>query len=271
MSRLSNQIALVTGAANGIGYAIAAAFLREGATVILTDIDEEALTQSVAGLGGAAHSRQLDVRSESDWAACAGWVRERFGGLDCLVNNAGITGFIETSGPHDPEHLDMESWRAVHETNTHGTALGCKYAIRLMKHREAGSIINIASRSGVVGIPRAAAYAASKAAVRNHTKSVALYCAEEGYPIRCNALLPAAIYTGMWEAMLPPPGEAREAMTSALIADVPLRRWGQPGDVAEAAVYLATPGSAYVTGTELHIDGGLLAGSAAPPRPASET
>lgn len=271
MPRLQDRIALVTGAGRGIGLAIAEAFAREGATVILTDIDETSIRTQAARLGEHALVHKLDVRAQADWQACADWVRERFGGLDILVNNAGITGFLETPGPHDPEHLDLASWRAVNATNTDGTALGCKYAIGLMKHREAGSIINMSSRSGVVGIPRAAAYAASKAAVRNHTRSVALYCAEENYPIRCNALLPAAIWTPMWEAMLPPPGAERDGMMESLVEQVPVRRWGQPRDVAEAAVYLASAESAYLTGTEIHIDGGILAGSAAPPRPATSS
>lgn len=269
MPRLQDRIALVTGAGRGIGLAIAEAFVREGATVILTDIDETSIRTEADRLGETALAFRLDVREEADWQACADRVRDRFGGLDILVNNAGITGFLETAGPHDPEHLDLASWREVNAVNSDGTALGCKYAIALMKHREAGSIINMSSRSGVVGISRAAAYAASKAAIRNHTRSVALYCAEEGYPIRCNALLPAAIFTPMWEAMLPPPGPQRDAMMDSLVAEVPMRRWGQPKDVAEAAVYLASAESGYVTGTEIHIDGGILAGSAAPPRPSS--
>lgn len=269
MPRLQDKIALVTGAGRGIGLAIAEAYLREGATVILTEIDTQAVEREAERLGAAALAFPLDVREEAQWIACADFVKKRFGGLDILVNNAGITGFLETPGPHDPENLDLDSWRAIMAVNTDGTALGCKYAIALMKHRRAGSIINMSSRSGVVGIPRAAAYAASKAAVRNHTKSVALYCAEEGYPIRCNALLPAAIFTPMWEAMLPPSGPQRDAMMEDLVAQVPVRRWGTPQDVAEAAVYLASEDSGYVTGTEIHIDGGILAGSAAPPKPVS--
>ena len=268
MPRLQDRIALVTGAGRGIGLAIAEAFVREGARVILTDIDSRAVQAEAERLGPAALALALDVREEDQWRACAAFATGRFGGLDILVNNAGITGFPETPGPHDPEHLDLGSWRAVHAVNGDGVALGCKYAILLMKHREAGSIINISSRSGVVGIARAAAYAASKAAVRNHTKTVALYCAEEGYPIRCNALLPAAILTPMWDAVLGT-GPEREAVMQQMIAEVPMRCWGMPSDVAEAAVYLAGAASRYVTGAETHIDGGILAGSAAPPKPVS--
>lgn len=150
-----------------------------------------------------------------------------------------------------------------------GVALGCKYAMPLMKARGSGSIVNISSRSGVVGIPSAAAYASSKAAVRNHTKSVALYCAERGYGIRCNSIHPGAILTPMWDPIVGTDRE-REDRIRAIADQIPLRRMGAPRDVAYAALYLACDESAYVTGTELHIDGGILAGSAAQPRAQGE-
>jgi 3(or 17)beta-hydroxysteroid dehydrogenase len=127
-----------------------------------------------------------------------------------------------------------------------------------------GSIVNISSRSGIVGIPAAAAYASSKAAVRNHTKSVALYCAEQKLSVRCNSIHPAAILTPMWEPILGS-GPEREATMQAMVADTPLRRFGTPQEVASLAVFLASDESAYVTGSEFHVDGGILAGSAAVP------
>jgi len=260
--RLQDKTALVTGAARGIGEAICAAFIREGARVLATDIDEQALLETAGRLGAEAIA--LDVREEADWRRAQAWVEDRWGGLDSLVNNAGITGFLETSGPHDPEHLDLASWRAVMATNADGTALGCKTAIALMKARGGGSILNLSSRSGVVGIPGAAAYAASKAAVRNHTKSVALYCAQAGYGIRCNSIHPAAILTPMWDAMLGD-GEERAAIIADIEAGVPLKRFGRADEVAEMAVYLASDAAAYVTGSEFHIDGGILAGAEASP------
>jgi NAD(P)-dependent dehydrogenase (short-subunit alcohol dehydrogenase family) len=131
-----------------------------------------------------------------------------------------------------------------------------------MRPTKAGSIINISSRSGMVGIPQATAYASSKAAIRNHTKSVALYCAEQGLNIRCNSIHPAAILTPMWEPMLGD-GEDREARMASFVADTPARRFGQPEEVAALAVLLASDEARYITGTEMTIDGGLLAGSAA--------
>ena len=127
-----------------------------------------------------------------------------------------------------------------------------------------GSIINISSRSGLVGIPLAAAYASSKAAIRNHTKTVALYCAQRGWAIRCNSIHPAAILTPIWEPMLGT-GPDREAKMQALVADTPLKRFGMPEEVAAIAITLASDEATYVTGAEFNIDGGLLAGSAASP------
>lgn len=262
MPRLANKIALVTGGASGIGAAIAKAFCDEGACVILTDIDI-AKGQATATEIGARFAR-LDVSSEADWDVVAA----QFPTLDVLVNNAGITGF---EGPfdgdppaQDPENASLADWRAVHAVNNDGTFLGCRYAIRAMRAKRAGSIINIFSRSGLVGIPMAAAYAASKAAIRNHTKSVALYCAGQGLAIRCNSIHPAAIMTPMWQPMLGD-GPDRAEREAAMVADTPLRRFGQATEVAALAVMLASDEAAYMTGSELTIDGGILAGSAATP------
>jgi 3(or 17)beta-hydroxysteroid dehydrogenase len=151
------------------------------------------------------------------------------------------------------------------EVNADGVALGCKYAIQLMKLNKSGRIVNISSRSGLVGIPYMTAYAASKAAVRNHTKSVALYCAEKQYHIRCNSIHPGAILTPISDPMLGY-GENREKMINEVAKGVPLGRMGAPLDVAYAALYLASDESAYVTGIEMNIDGGILAGSTATPK-----
>jgi NAD(P)-dependent dehydrogenase (short-subunit alcohol dehydrogenase family) len=262
--RLSQKTALVTGAARGIGQAIARLFHREGATVILTDIrDEEGLAVAKA-FGERAAYLHLDVSREADWIEAMQYICTRYGSPDILVNNAGITGFLESQGPFDAEHVDLDSWDLVHRVNCTGVMLGCKWGIRHMKE-SGGSIVNISSRSGLVGIPGAVAYASSKASVRNHTKSVALYCAEKGYGIRCNSIHPAAIMTPMWDAMLGT-GEARNHMIRDIEAGIPLGHFGQPEDVAYAALYLASDESRYVTGIELTVDGGILAGSEARPQ-----
>ncbi|MDB5982379.1 MAG: short-chain dehydrogenase [Pseudomonas sp.] len=264
MTRLNQKIAVVTGAAQGIGESIARRFAEEGALVIVTDINA-VLGQAVAdSLEDRARFISLDVREEAAWESMMRVVLEQFGQLDVLVNNAGITGFENGVAAHDPEHATLQSWHAVHATNLDGVFLGCKHAIRAMRRTKTGSIINMSSRSGLVGIPGAAAYASSKAAVRNHTKTVALYCAEQGLAVRCNSIHPAAILTPMWELVLGE-GPQREQNLRAFIKDTPLQRFGLPEEVAAVALMLASDEATYITGTEFNIDGGLLAGSAVTP------
>lgn len=258
MHRLQSKICVVTGAARGIGHAIATRFHEEGGIVVLTDIDATAGQAAADALG--CRFIALDVREEDDWARLA----EAVPVADVVVNNAGVTGFESGMVAHDPEHASLADWRAVHAVNLDGTFLGCRYAIGAMKAARTGSIINISSRSGLVGIPGAAAYASSKAAIRNHSKSVALYCAQNGWRIRCNSVHPAAILTPIWEPMLGE-GPDRETRMAALVADTPLQRFGMPEEVAAVAAMLASDEAAYMTGTEVNIDGGLLAGSAASP------
>ena len=258
MPRLAGKTCVVTGAARGIGRAIAEAFLAEGAHVIATDKDGAAGAAMASDVG--CEFRRLDVSSETDWDTLAA----RIPAADVVVNNAGVTGFENGPVAHDPEHASLTAWREVHAVNLDGTFLGCRYAIRAMKQRTTGSIINISSRSGLVGIPMAAAYASSKAAIRNHSKTVALYCAQNGWNIRCNSIHPAAILTPMWEPMLGQ-GPDREARMAKLVDDTPMKRFGRAEEVAAVAVLLASDEAPYVTGAEFNIDGGLLAGSAASP------
>jgi NAD(P)-dependent dehydrogenase (short-subunit alcohol dehydrogenase family) len=258
MNRLAGKTALVTGAARGIGEAIVRAFVAEGAIVIATDIAATIGRESAAKAG--ATFLALDVRCEADWERVFNSVSR----IDVLVNNAGITGFESAGVRHDPEHVSLEDWHAVHSTNLDGVFLGCKYAIKHMRTSGHGSIINISSRSGMVGVPAAAAYASSKAAVRNHTKTVALYCAEQGLAIRCNSIHPAAILTPMWEPFLGT-SETREATMARFVRDTPMKRFGQVEEVSAIAVLLASDEAQYMTGSELTIDGGILAGSNASP------
>ena len=257
--RLKGKVALVTGGTSGIGKAICDLFLKEGANVVITDIDE------AAGKQAATHEHAafflLDVRNEDAWEKAFAYAKTTFGDVDILVNNAGIIGL--ELGPQNPEEATLDTWHKVHAINLDGTFLGCKHAIKAMKER-GGSIVNTSSRSGIVGIPGAAAYASSKAAVRNHTKTVALYCADRGYNIRCNSLHPAAIMTPLWDLCLGP-GEDHEKRMKEAEHAIPLRHFGKPIDVAYAALYLACDESSYLTGSEITIDGGVLAGAAAPP------
>ena len=268
MQRLTGTTALVTGAARGIGLAVARRFVLEGAQVVLTDIRDDEGERAAGALGASASYRRLDVREPADWERVVAECLQRHRRLDVLVNNAGITGFESDAGAHDPEHVSLHAWRAVMATNLDGVMLGCQAAIGAMRATGRGSIINIGSRSGVVGIPGAAAYAASKAAVRNHTKSVALWCAEQGLAIRCNVVQPAAVLTPLWEPMLGT-GADRETNMATAVAATPLQRFGTADEVAALVAYLASDESGYCTGGEFNIDGGLLAGSAASPARAS--
>jgi 3(or 17)beta-hydroxysteroid dehydrogenase len=253
MRKLEGKCALVTGAARGIGAGIAQAFAAEGATVIVTDINLAQGRKVARQIGGTFF--KLDVRKEADWQR----FEARFPRMDIVVNNAGVTGLEGEARPHDPEHASLSGWRAVHETNLDGTFLGCRYALRAMRQKREGAIINISSRSGMVGVPLAAAYASSKAAIRNHTKSVALYAAGEGLNIRCNSIHPAAIMTPMWEPMLGE-GEDRVSREAQIVSTTPMRRFGAVEEVAALAVLLASDDCAYMTGAELSVDGGIMAG-----------
>jgi len=259
MKRLEQKTCLVTGAAQGIGAAIAEAFINEGAFVILSDKHFDAVDDTARHLGGSAI--KLDVECEEDWNI----LYKNWPQLDVVVNNAGVTGLEHTERPQDPEHVSLEDWRYVHRVNLDGTFLGCRYAIKAMRKSGRGSIINISSRSGLIGIPGAAAYASSKAAIRNHSKTVALYCAQNGMNIRCNSIHPAAILTPIWEPMLGNNAD-RQSRMDALVADTPAQRFGTSQEVAAVALMLASDEACYITGSEIIIDGGLLAGTTAIPK-----
>ena len=262
MSRVKNKIALITGASRGIGAATAELLVTEGAHVILTDVLDQPGEALAARLD--AEYYHLDVSCEHDFKKVFEIVKNKYGHLDILFNNAGITGYGQDQGLQDPENISLEDWDHVHDVNLKGVFLGCKYGIKLMKDR-GGSIINMSSRSGLVGIPACAAYASSKAAIRNHTKTVALYCAQQGYNIRCNSLHPGAILTPMWDEMLGDEPLARSKAIEMIANDIPLKKMGEPLDVAYAVLYLGSDESKYITGIELTLDGGILAGSAASP------
>ena len=264
---LSGKRALITGSSQGIGFALAKGLAQAGSAIVLNGRDETKLmsaAKTLSDVGADVTYLAFDVTDHGGVRAAVDKFEAETGAIDILVNNAGMTGFETGNLVHDPENASLEAWRGVHAVNLDGTFLGCRAAIAMMKDTGTGSIINISSRSGLVGIPGAAAYASSKAAIINHTRTVALYCAQQGWKIRCNAIAPAAILTPIWEPMIGE-GPDREERMAALVADTPLKRFGQPDEVAALAVMLAGDGATYMTGETLTLDGGLLAGAAVSP------
>ncbi|MGB0361908.1 MAG: glucose 1-dehydrogenase [bacterium] len=252
MGRLEGKTALVTGAASGIGLQTSIRLAEEGARVMMTDINLEKVRQQAEKIDANATFLKLDITEEEEWISVLDETVKRFDRLDILVNSAGMVLIA------DVEQITLEDWRKVHAVNLDGTFLGCKHGVRVMKEFGAGSIINLSSVSGMIGGFNLAAYNSSKGAVRMLTKSVALHCVRAGYGIRCNSIHPTFIETPMLESMIrdsPDPEKARQT----LVRQVPLRRIGKPDDVANMIVYLASDESTFVTGTEMVIDGGVIA------------
>ncbi len=252
MGRVDGKIAIVTGAASGIGRACARRLASEGAKVVLTDRDVAGGRAAADELGAPHVFRELDVTHPGAWAGVVDETVHVLGRLDVLVNAAGI-GVM-----HDIERTTLEEWRLVHSVNSEGTFLGCQAALRAMKATGGGSIINVSSVAGIVADPDMAAYCASKGAVRMLTKSVALHAARAGHGVRCNSVHPAFIDTPMVDAMLAAASE-RGLTRAKLDRAIPLGRIGEADEVAHLVVYLASDESKFVTGAELVIDGGLTA------------
>ena len=254
--RVAGKKALITGAAQGLGAAAARQLAIEGADVLLTDINQagvaavaEAINQEIGR--AAAWSCGHDVTSEEDWTVAVAQAGERMGGLSVLVHNAGIviTGSVED--------LSLDQWRRGMAVNVDSIFLGTKAALPLMRMHQPGSIIVISSISGLVAAHNFANYNASKAGAWLLSKSIALHCAREGLDIRCNSIHPAFIETPILKDVI---GDRDEAATLAKMAkQIPLRRLGQPDDVAQAVVYLASDESRFMTGAELKLDGGISA------------
>lgn len=251
--RLDGRVALVTGAASGIGAATVALFLREGAKVLATDV--RAIDADDAGAGDSrAIVVRHDVASEREWRNVLIRAKEEYGRLDILVNCAGIN--MPGGGPpenQDIESVTMDDFRAVQAVNVEGTLLGCKQAIPVMAETGGGAIVNVSSVAGWVGVPSAVPYGASKAAVWQITKSVALHCAKAGNNIRCNSVHPGGIHTPIFVPMTG--GGGGEDGPEA--PHVPMQRYGEASEVAAAILFLAGDDATYVTGASLPVDGGL--------------
>lgn len=258
MGRVSGKVALVTGAASGIGRASAEALAREGATVILTDVQEgEEAAAAIRTAGGKARFLRHDVASESDWQSVIASIERQEDRLDILVNNAGIAvaGLIH--------ELKLEDWRRQMAVNVDGVFLGVKTSLPLMRQNgkaRGGSIVNISSIAGLRGAANLSAYCTSKGAVRLFTKSVAIECATMQDGIRCNSVHPGLIETPIWNQVVPGANEPMDLDAAAALR-VPLRRKGWPEDIAKVVLFLASDESAYMTGEEVVVDGGMTVGS----------
>jgi 3(or 17)beta-hydroxysteroid dehydrogenase len=263
--RVAGKVAIVTGAASGIGAACARALAREGARVALTDIaqaEAEAVSAQINRGGGTAVALRHDVGEEKDWAAVIAATIRTFGRLDVLVNNAGISSrssLLDTT---------LDDWRALMRINLDGVFLGTRAAIGAMQAADRpkdrlGSVINMSSVLGLVGGAGVAAYSASKGAVRLFTKAVALECADKGWRVRVNSVHPGYISTPLLDNALARRAAAEgsdvDVLRGQLVERHPLGRLGTPEDVANGVVYLASDESAFVTGCEMVIDGGYTA------------
>lgn len=257
--RVEGKIVLITGAASGIGRACAERLAAEGATVVMTDIQDDpgtAAAAAIAAAGGRAEFLHHDVTSEPAWVAVVDAVRSRHGRLDVLVNNAGIGIAVSIVD------MSLADWQRQQAINLDGVFLGIKHAIPLMRASGGGSIINMSSVAGLKGSPMLAAYNATKGGVRLLTKGVALESAQSGWNVRVNSVHPGVIDTPIWTradaAALAPDANAVDVESMAA-AMVPTGVVGRPLDIAHGVLFLASDESAYMTGAELVIDGGVAA------------
>lgn len=258
MPRVKDKTILITGAANGLGAAAAKRLAREGAVVLLSDIDDtagNAVAAEITASGGRAHYLHQDVSLPEEWERVFTKLRAEHARLDVLVNNAGGGTY------NDIETVSFQEWRRVMSINLDATFLGTQYAIKWMKETGGGSIVNVSSVAAFSGAPNLAAYCAAKAGIHLLSKSSAVYCGQKGYNIRINSIHPGLIDTKAGKEMarlatgLPTDDQAIAAFTALH----PIGRIGTPDDIADGILYLASDESSFVTGTHLIIDGGFTA------------
>jgi NAD(P)-dependent dehydrogenase (short-subunit alcohol dehydrogenase family) len=267
MAQLKGKVALVTGAGSGIGRGTAIALAEAGATVIVADVDEKGgreTCEAIAAKDGKARFQGLDVTSEADWEAVVAAIAREFDRLDVLVNNAGIC--ISKS----VLEMSLALWRKQMAVNLDGMFIGTKAALPLMARSGGGSIVNISSVAGIKGIPGMSGYCASKGGVRLFTKAVALECTQAKNGVRVNSVHPGAIETPIWlklghDGELPEGAhgvneDRMERVRAAGAAATPIGHAGIPADIAAGVVFLCSDAARFVTGTELVIDGGVMAG-----------
>ena len=254
MGRIAGKVAIVIGGASGMGEAIAKRFAAEGAKVIVVDRDDQRGQAVVREIGSAARFVRMDVSDPESWPALSKNIRDMEGRLDIMVNSAGVVrmGSIEEG--------TIDDLRFTQAVNSDAVFMACKFAVEIMKETsKSAAIVNILSDSALRPNHHAAAYAASKGAALNITRVVALHCAEQGYPIRCNSILPGIIDTPMSQRVFSQAPDPEEALRLLLLTRFPMRRMGTPDEVASAALFLASDEASYITGANLAVDGGSTA------------
>ncbi|MFZ1741383.1 MAG: SDR family oxidoreductase [Pontixanthobacter sp.] len=256
--RVAGKLALITGAAQGLGAAHATLLAKEGARVLCTDINANGAANTAQFINerfgsGTAYSIAHDVTNASDWEAAVDGAREKIGGLNVLVNNAGIgvAGNIE--------NCKFEDWKRCFAVNVDSIFHGCQKALPLMREHAPGSIINISSIAGLIASDTMPAYNSSKAAVWMLSKSIALHCAKQRMNIRCNSIHPTFVDTPILDGTAKHAGLDKQVLLDKLARQIPLKFVGEPIDIANAVLYLASDESRFMTGAEIKLDGGISA------------
>ncbi len=256
--RVAGKMALVTGAAQGLGAAHSRRLAEEGARVLCTDINGEGAQATAAAINadlgaGTAFAIQHDVTDPTAWEVAVDAARENLGGLNVLVNNAGIGvgGNIES--------CDFEDWKRCYSVNVDSIFHGCQKALPLMREHAPGSIVNISSIAGLIASDTMPAYNSSKAAVWMLTKSIALHCAKKNMNIRCNSVHPTFVDTPILDGTAKNHAIDKDVLMEKLARQIPLKFVGEPNDIANAVLYLASDESRFMTGAELKLDGGISA------------
>ena len=256
--RCGGKLALVTGAAQGLGRAHCIRLAQEGARVLATDVNADGAVETARMIdaeqgAGTAFALQLDVTDPAAWGSAIDAAREQLGGLNVLVNNAGIgvAGNIET--------CEFEDWKRCYSINVDSIFHGCRAALPLMRDHAPGSIVNISSIAGLIASDTMPAYNSSKAAVWMLSKSIALHCAKQNMAIRCNSIHPTFVDTPILDGTAKAHRLEKDVLLEKLARQIPLRFVGEPNDIANAVVYLASDESRFMTGAEIKLDGGISA------------
>lgn len=256
--RVAGKLALVTGAAQGLGQAHATLLAREGAKVLCSDVNGDGAAETASLINGefgdsTAFSVQHDVTDPAAWEAAVDAARENLGGLNVLVNNAGI------GVPGNIEACSFEDWQRCFSVNVDSIFHGCQKALPLMREHAPGSIVNISSIAGLIASDTMPAYNASKAAVWMLSKSIALHCAKKNMQIRCNSIHPTFVDTPILDGTARSSGLDKDVLMDKLARQIPLKFVGEPDDIANAVLYLASDESRFMTGAEIKVDGGISA------------